>query len=129
MIGIGTLLVFVVGLWYGVGLLAARTMAFTTLVFSQLFHVFDCKSERRGIFEVGIFSNPILVGAVMISVVMQLSVIYLPFLQNIFKTTALHGWQWLVILIVAGGPSVVIGLVRVFRNTFRRQARLVQKRV
>ncbi len=126
MIGLGTLLVFVIGLWYGVGLLAARTMAFSTLVFSQLFHVFDCKSERRGIFEVGIFSNPLLVVAVMISVTMQLSVIYLPFLQNIFKTTALHTWQWVIILLVAGGPSVIIGLVRLFRSTFRRKERLIQ---
>lgn len=119
-IGLGTLLVFVIGLWYGVGLLAARTMAFTTLVFSQLFHVFDCKSERRGIFEVGIFSNPFLVIAVMISAVMQISVIYLPFFQVIFKTTALDLWQWGVILVVAGGPSVIMGIVRLYRNKIRR---------
>ncbi|NLI90720.1 MAG: calcium-transporting P-type ATPase, PMR1-type [Peptococcaceae bacterium] len=124
MIGIGTLLVFVVGLWYGVGLLAARTMAFSTLVFSQLFHVFDCKSERRGIFEVGIFSNPLLVLAVMISTTMQLSVIYLPFLQNIFKTAPLHTWQWILILLVSGGPSVIIGFARLFKNVFRRKTRL-----
>lgn len=119
-IGLGTLLVFIIGLWYGVGLLAARTMAFTTLVFSQLFHVFDCKSERRGIFEVGIFSNPYLVIAVLISSVMQLSVIYLPFFQVIFKTTALNLWQWGVILVVAGGPSVIMGIVRLYRNKIRK---------
>ncbi len=116
-IGLGTLLVFVIGLWYGVGLLAARTMAFSTLVFSQLFHVFDCKSEHRGIFEVGLLSNPFLVGAVLISTIMQLSVIYVPFLQAIFKTAPLVSWQWIVILVVAGGPSVIIGIVRLFRNT------------
>lgn len=125
MIGIGTLLVFVIGLWYGVGLLAARTMAFCTLVFSQLFHVFDCKSEDRGIFEVGIFSNLYLVAAVMVSTIMQLSVVYLPVLQNIFKTEALVGWQWLVILIVSGGPSVLIGLARMAKSSFRTNKRLV----
>lgn len=129
MIGFGTLLVFVIGLWFGVGLLAARTMAFTTLVFSQLFHVFDCKSETRGIFEVGIFSNPLLVIAVMISVMMQLSVIYFPLLQAIFKTTALQGWQWLIILIVAGGPSILIGLARLFRNVFHRKERVAQSKI
>lgn len=121
MIGFGTLLVFIIGLWYGVGLLAARTMAFTTLVFSQLFHVFDCKSETRGIFEVGLFSNPLLVLAVMISTTMQLSVIYIPFLQAIFKTTALCSWQWFVILAVAGGPSVLIGMVRLLRSVSRKK--------
>jgi Ca2+-transporting ATPase len=124
MIGLGTLLVFVVGLMCGGGLLAARTMAFCTLVFSQLFHVFDCKSEHRGIFEVGIFSNPFLVGAVLVSTIMQLSVIYLPYLQIIFKTTPLDGWQWLLILLVSGGPSVLIGFVRLLRSAFRRRIRL-----
>jgi len=124
MIGIGTLLVFVLGLWFGVGLLEARTMAFTTLVFSQLFHVFDCKSESRGIFEVGPFSNPVLVFAVLISITMQLSVIYLPVLQAIFKTAALGSWQWVLILIVAGGPSVLIGIVRLFKNGLHSKERL-----
>jgi len=123
MIGLGTLLVFIIGLWAGAGLLEARTMAFTTLVFSQLFHVFDCKSEEKGIFEVGIFSNPLLVIAVLISVTMQLSVIYLPVLQAIFKTAALVSWQWIVILIVAGGPSLLIGLVRAMRSVLRRRER------
>jgi Ca2+-transporting ATPase len=121
MIGIGTLLVFVIGLWYGAGLLEARTMAFTTLVFSQLFHVFDCKSETRGIFEVGIFSNPLLVLAVMASVTMQLSVIYLPVMQAIFKTAAISGSQWILILIVAGGPSVLIGIVRSLKSVRRKE--------
>lgn len=123
MIGIGTLIVFVLGLWSGVGLLEARTMAFTTLVFSQLFHVFDCKSESRGIFEVELFSNPYLIVAVFISATMQLSVIYLPALQAIFKTAALGFWQWGIILIVAGGPSLLIGFGRAFLNGLRRRKR------
>lgn len=127
MIGLGTLLVFLIGLWYGVSLLEARTMAFTTLVFSQLFHVFDCKSERRGIFEVGIFSNPLLVAAVGISSIMQLSVIYLPFLQAMFKTAALGLWQWGIILLVAGGPSIIIGIIRLYRNSIGKDVRLALK--
>lgn len=125
MIGLGTLFVFVASLFIGVNMLVARTMAFTTLVFSQLFHVFDCKSETRGIFEVGIFSNPYLVAAVAVSTLMQLSVIYLPPLQAIFKTTGLVGWQWGLILVVAGGPSVFIGLYRLVRSTWRGRTSMV----
>lgn len=117
-IGLGTLTVFVAALFLGANMLAARTMAFSTLVFSQLFHVFDCKSEDRGIFEVGMFSNPYLVGAVAASTLMQLSAIYLPPLQAIFKTAALTGWQWGMILVVAGGPSVLIGFARLIKNTW-----------
>jgi len=94
-------------------------MAFTTLVFSQLFHVFDCRSEERGIFEVGLFTNPFLVGAVMISTLMQLSVIYFPPLQAIFKTVSLQSWQWIVILCVSGGPSVIIGFARLIKNSWQ----------
>lgn len=118
-IGLGTLGVFVAALLMGLSILVARTMAFSTLVFYQLFQVFDCKSEERGIFEVGILSNPYLVGAVAISTLMQLSVIYLPVLQGIFKTTPLAGWQWGVVLAVSGGPSLLIGFIRLIKNTWQ----------
>ncbi|GAB6173589.1 calcium-transporting P-type ATPase, PMR1-type [Paradesulfitobacterium aromaticivorans] len=127
LMGIGTLFVFVSALFIGVNILGARTMAFTTLVFSQLFHVFDCKSETRGIFEIGLLSNPYLVAAVLTSVTMQLSAIYLPPLQAIFKTTALVGWQWGLILAVAGGPSVLIGLARLVRHPLRAKPSLAQR--
>ena len=119
MIGLGTLFVFVAGLFMGLNLIGARTMAFTTLVFSQLFHVFDCRSEERGIFEMGLFTNPYLVGAVLISTIMQLSVIYLPPLQAIFKTVPLQSWQWIIILCVSGGPSVLVGFARLLKNSWQ----------
>ena len=124
LIGLGTLAVFVIALFLGQNILVARTMAFTTLVFSQLFHVFDCKSEERGIFEIGLFSNPWLVGAVLISITMQLCAIYLPFMQPIFKTTPLELWSWGLILAVAGGPSLAIGLVRLIKNAWAPKSEL-----
>jgi len=59
-----------------------------------------------------------LVAAVTTSIIMQLAVIYLPVLQPIFKTTALVGWQWSLILVAAGGPSFMIGVIRFIRHTF-----------
>ena len=107
-------------------MLTARTMAFTTLVFSQLFHVFDCRSEERGIFEVGLFTNPYLVGAVLVSTIMQLSVIYLPTLQVIFKTAPLQSWQWIFILCIAGGPSVLIGFTRLLKTSWQEKPSLAK---
>jgi len=106
-IGIITLFTFTVGLIYcrmhGVDQLQlARTMAFTTLVFAQLFYVFECRSELYSPFELGFLKNKFLVVAVICSVTMHLSVIYLPGLQNIFKTVPLEWWQWLIILSVTG---------------------------
>jgi Ca2+-transporting ATPase len=84
------------------GLPLARTMAFTTLVFAQLCYVFECRSERYSPFELGFFQNKFLVVAVLCSALMQISAIYIPFLQEIFKTVALSGWEWAIIIFFSG---------------------------
>ena len=110
-IAAATLFVFWLALYLGDGdIVLARTMAFTTLVFSQLFYVFHCKSETHSPFEVGVFSNPILVVAVVFSVTMQLTVIYLPALQPIFQTTSLNWVHWSVILLVAGWRTYIAAI-------------------
>jgi Ca2+-transporting ATPase len=111
-IGISTLLVMAIGLTYsgfkgGVDLELARTMAFTNLVFAQLFYVFDCRSERFSPFELGFFKNPFLVGAVCCSVLMHLFAIYYTPMNPIFGTTPLDGWAWAVILAITGGGMLV----------------------
>ena len=98
LIGICTLLSFIGGMYYGMSLETCRTMALATLVMSQLFHVFECRSERYSIFEIKLFSNPYLVLAVLSSVIMLLSIIYVPFLRQIFHTTALGINNWLLVL-------------------------------
>lgn len=122
-----TLTVFVAGFYLGgEDLNLARTMAFTALVFSQLFHVFDCRSERYSIFELGFMTNPFLVGAVLCSITMQLSVIYLPFLQPIFKTVSLQVWHWVLIIGLSGGTTLLQGLYRTVK--IRRKRRMIALR-
>jgi Ca2+-transporting ATPase len=106
-IAIITLLAFTIGLvycrWHNLPEIdLARTMAFTTLVFAQLFYVFECRSERYTPFELGMFSNPFLLGAVACSIIMHLAVLYLPALQQVFNTAGLELWQWALILLLAG---------------------------
>lgn len=72
----------------------AMTMAFTVFVMYQIFNVFNCRSESG-------FSNKFLLLAVGASVLLQLGVIYLPFLQGIFRTTALGAFDWVLILLIA----------------------------
>lgn len=98
LIGICTLLSFIGGMYFGMSLETCRTMALATLVMSQLFHVFECRSERHSIFEIKLFSNPYLVLAVLSSVIMLLSIIYIPFFRHIFHTTALGINNWLLVL-------------------------------
>lgn len=98
LIGVCTLMSFIAGMYYKMDLATCRTMALSTLVMSQLFHVFECRSERHSIFEIKLFSNPYLVGAVSVSIIMLLSIIYVPFLAGIFHTTVLGINHWLFVL-------------------------------
>lgn len=66
-----------------------QTMVFTVLSFAQLAHVMAIRSDRQFLFQQGIFSNGKLVGAVLLTISLQLSVIYLPFANNVFKTQPL----------------------------------------
>ena len=75
---------------------AARTAALFTLVMSQLFHVFECKSERKNIFTVPYGNNKKLILAVMVSVAVIFAALYLPWLQVIFCTVPLTGKQLLI---------------------------------
>lgn len=75
---------------------AARTAALFTLVMSQLFHVFECKSERKNIFTVPYWNNKKLILAVMVSVAVIFAALYLPWLQVIFCTVPLTGKQLLI---------------------------------
>ncbi|HTM23572.1 MAG TPA: cation-translocating P-type ATPase [Vicinamibacterales bacterium] len=70
-----------------------QTMAFTTLVLGQLFNVFNARSDDRSAFD-GLFSNPWLWGAVGLSLLLQALVVYAPFLQRAFSTTALTAADW-----------------------------------
>lgn len=72
----------------------ARTMGFTILVFAQLFNALASRSHLQSAF-VGLFSNKWLWGAIGLSVVLQLLVIYVPFLNTAFGTTPLPPMAWL----------------------------------
>jgi len=66
-----------------------QTIVFTVLTLSQLAHALAIRSERESLFRIGLWSNPALLGAVLLTVGLQLAVIYVPFLNPIFKTQPL----------------------------------------
>ncbi|MBK6364343.1 MAG: cation-translocating P-type ATPase [Saprospiraceae bacterium] len=71
------------------GLQHWQTMVFTVLSLSQLGHVLAVRSDRTFLYKQGIFSNPPLLISVLITFILQLGVIYLPFMNKIFKTQPL----------------------------------------
>lgn len=111
LICICTLLIFSITLNLTLGSLEkARTMAFATLVMSQLIHVFECRSERHTIFEIDFFGNIYLILAVVISIAMLFAAIYIPYLQPIFKTEGLNMGEWIEVLFFSGAISLIVNL-------------------
>lgn len=110
LIGICTLACFTILMRMGGSLAAARTGALATLVMSQLFHVFECKSETGNIFTVPYFNNVKLILAVLFSVAVLAAAIYLPFLQVVFYTVPLTGEQ----LLIAAGLAFAAPLLNCF---------------
>jgi Ca2+-transporting ATPase len=96
---IGTLWLFDVFQQHGV--VKAQTVAFTSIVMFELFQAISCRSVHKPVFSVGIFSNKWLWVAVASSFVLQLMLLYVPFFQNVFHTTALSLGEWLIITCVA----------------------------
>ncbi len=90
---IGLLMGFVslgVGFWYWrVDNPIWQTMVFTTLTLSEMSYVMAIRSSRKSLFTIGLFSNRALLGAVALTALLQIAVVYLPFAQNLFNTTAL----------------------------------------
>jgi Ca2+-transporting ATPase len=78
----------------------AQTMAFTTLMLFQIFNVLNARSDERSAF-VHLFTNAWLWAAIAGSVALQVVVVYLPFLQRAFGTTALGGRDWVLCTVVA----------------------------
>lgn len=96
-----------------------QTMAFTVLCFSQMGHVLAIRSEYNSLFSLGLFSNKPLVGALGLTVVLQLMVVYVPFLQPIFKTEALTGGELLMCLAIS---SVVFWAVELEKWIKRKKS-------
>jgi Ca2+-transporting ATPase len=93
------------GLIEGSGDIAeARTMAFTTLVLAQLFNCFNARSDRTSAFS-HMFTNRILWGAIALSLVLQVAVVEVPFLNHAFGTSPLTLEDWAACL---GLASIVL---------------------
>lgn len=79
-----------VGYWYKTNNLATwQTMILTTLIFSRMNLIMAVRSNKYSLFQIGILSNKPLLGAVSLTILMQLAITYVPFLQKFFDTVAL----------------------------------------
>jgi Ca2+-transporting ATPase len=98
----------------------ARTMAFVTLSFSELLRAYTSRSESYSLFQIGVFSNKYMQYAVFTSIVLLMLVVYVPFLQGVFDTTALEITTWLIMALLIPLPAIMDELTKL---TLRRHHR------
>jgi Ca2+-transporting ATPase len=91
-----------------VSLRRLRTIIFTSMVMFELLFVFNCRSEKYSVFRLNPFRNLALVFAVAVSFVLQLAVLYVPFLQPLFETVPLTAWDWVIVLVIASSGLLIV---------------------
>lgn len=94
-----------------------QTIVFTVLTLCQLAHVLVIRSEKESLFRQGLWSNKLLLGAVAVTVALQMAVIYLPFLNPIFKTSPLPPQELALCFVL---PVVVLVAVEIEKWLVRK---------
>lgn len=84
----------------------AQTVAFTTLAMFQVFNSLNCRSRDKSVFRLGLFSNPYLIGAIALSVVLQVAAQTVPFMQAALGTVPLGWVDWRSIVLISGSIFV-----------------------
>ncbi len=82
----------------------AMTAAFLVLSCSQLFHSLNCRSMTQSLWRIGFFTNPQIIAAFLISLMLQLAVVSVGPLQKIFKTETLNWIEWIMVLALSSFP-------------------------
>ena len=116
MIGILTLFAFSLGnkLY---GLQVGRTMAFISLSMLELVHSFNVRSEES-LFKAGLFKNKYLIGAFLIGTILQVGVVVIPKIADIFDVVLLNNKQWIYTAIISILPLVIVEIQKKI-NTIR----------
>lgn len=90
-----------------------RTMAFIVLTFSQLFYSLSMRNSKKTIFEVGFFSNMFLIISIIISIILQVLLISIPPIAEMFKVTALDPSHWGMVIGLSLIPFAINEIIKV----------------
>ncbi len=118
-IGIITLIAFYYG-YSQYSLEVGETMAFGTLSFTQLWQSLNSRSERYSLAKLGIFSNRYLILAILVSGILQLAVMLIPYLQLVFKVVPLSYYQWLVIIFLSFTAVPYVEILKKLKLTYKK---------
>ena len=120
LVGVVTLLAYVLGEYVlsdpAEADRVACTMSFATLVFCELTRAFAVRSEHHSIFKIGLFSNSMMNKAFAVGLILQLAVLLIPPLQEVFDVTSLNATEWAVVICLAFVPLVTSEIVKAVRK-------------
>ena len=112
MIGMFTIIAFSIGNKY-YGLEVGRTMAFISLGMLELIHSFNIKSEET-IFTKKLFNNKYLIGAFILGAILQVGIVFIPVLADLFKLERLNLVQWGITIIISVMPIIIMEIQKKF---------------
>jgi Ca2+-transporting ATPase len=99
----------------GISIEQVRTATFCTIAFAQLFFAIACRSPWRTMPELGPFSNPYLLSAIVGSVLLQIATVTLPGLRRVFGVDELPTWHWCLIFLLALAPVTIVEMTKLYR--------------
>lgn len=97
--------------------LKGSSIAFVLLVTLQMVNVFNSRSETLSVFKLGLFTNKYLLGAIVLSMLLTIGIVQIPFLQQYLHTTGLDVIDWVIVI----ASSFIILIVEEIRKTYMRR--------
>jgi len=93
-----------------------QTMVFNFLCISQMCHVLGIRSEKQSFLSMGLFSNKLLIGSVLLTLLLQAAITYVPFLQFVFKTQSLTFSEFVVVGVASILILVAVEIEKIVRR-------------
>ena len=116
MIGLGTTTTPIDGLSLDESKIeVGQTMAFVTLAFSELVHVFNVRNNKKSVFKTGILNNMKLIGAVILSAILMLVILLIPGLREIFSIPVLPTENIIELVLLVFAPLVIVEIFKLFK--------------
>lgn len=107
--GIGSLIIFLQ--YYQYDLAYARTMTLITMAMYQWFNAWNCRSQTRSLFSIGLFTNKLLIAVMILVLALQSAIVYIPTMRYIFKTVPLSLHDWIIVVAITF-PIIILEEIR-----------------
>ncbi len=121
LIAIQGILVFLYGL--KTSLVKAQTLVFCLITISEMFNALNWRSDRISLFKLGLFTNKPLILAIASTILLQILVVYVPFLQKPFHTTGLNSKDWVLVILLGSTTFIFMEVVKSIEKRRVKDAR------